>query len=160
MMGDERRGILFSQFIKRQFPRAKTILDVAGGKGNVARKLANKGFHVTVIDMKPRFEGNSHKHIVYKKGRFNEEYGRLNADLVIGMHPDEATCEIVRYSVRHRLPFAVVPCCILGRDSSGIHSFEGWVNKLKSIAAKTHNVREYTLRMNGKNLVIYGRLKS
>lgn len=32
--------------------------------------------------------------------------------LVLGMHPDEATDNIVDYAIRERIPFAVVPCCV------------------------------------------------
>jgi len=156
-MGDENRGVLFAQFVHRHFPFAKTVLDVAGGKGNVARKLANKGHTVIVVDAKPRFEGNIHKRITYKKGWFTDAYNRLDVDVVVGMHPDEATGEIIRYAVKYRLPFAVVPCCIKGRDASGVGDYHGWLNKLKSIAVRGgHRVNEYNLHMRGKNVVIYG----
>lgn len=157
-MGDEHRGTVFALWIVRNFPKAVSILDIAGGKGQVARKLANKKKKVHIMDAKPRFEGRSHPLISYQKGWFTEDTD-INGkfDLVIGMHPDEATGEIIRYAVKHRTPFAVVPCCIRGRDAKGISKFQGWVNRLSSIAKRAnYNVTIGMLKMNGKNTVIRG----
>lgn len=38
------------------------------------------------------------------------------ARLILGLHPDEATGDIVDYCVAHRIPFAVVPCCVFSRN--------------------------------------------
>ena len=55
-MGDSKRNVVFCDFIRRRFPKAKSVLVVADGKGELARKLANKGFKVRVVENKPRFE--------------------------------------------------------------------------------------------------------
>ena len=158
IMGDKNRGQIFAQYIVRQFPKAKNILDVAGGKGQVARKLANKRRHVTVIDAKPRFEGRCHKRIQYQAGRFTDDYAAKQVpDLVVGMHPDEATSEIVLYAVKHRIPFAVVPCCIKGRHSAGLR-YSGWLNKLIALARQGGYVtNRHVLKISGKNDVLAGR---
>jgi len=114
-MGDERRGLVFARFIVKNFPKAHNILEVASGKGQVARRLANKKLSVTAIEAHPRLEGRAHKRIAYKKGWFTSESDIQPPDLIVGMHPDESTSEIVMYAVKHSIPFAVVPCCVKGR---------------------------------------------
>jgi hypothetical protein len=64
-MGDSKRGQLLAQFIIKQFPKAKTILVVASGKGQVARKLANKKRRVVVVEQCPRWEGKQHHRVCY-----------------------------------------------------------------------------------------------
>jgi|GEM_PF-4374043 len=153
-MGDSRRHRVFARFIRRQFGRkASTILVVADGKGELARALANKGFRVRVVEAKPRFSGRGHKRIQYTAGWFDES-APVPEDVIVAMHPDEATGEVVLAAKRLRKPFAVVPCCIKGKLSSGVGSFAGWVNKLM---AAHGNCRRAVLKgMNGKNVVIYG----
>ena len=34
---------------------------------------------------------------------------------IVALHPDEATDAVVDWAVRHRRPFAVVPCCVFSR---------------------------------------------
>ena len=159
-MGDERRGQIFAQYIVKQFPKATQILAVADGKGQVARKLANKKRKVTVVEAKPRFEGRVHKYLQYRAGWFTAEYeAKQCPDLVVGMHPDEATSEIVLFAVKNRIPFAVVPCCVKGRYSSGLR-YTGWLNKLISLARDAgYVVHHHTLKMAGKNDVIIGKPK-
>jgi hypothetical protein len=158
-MGDERRGPLFAKFIVKQFPKVSSVLDIAGGKGQVARSLANKGISVHVIDAKPRLEGRQHPKISYQSGFFTSSTTlrqHVKPDLVVGMHPDEATTEIIEFACKHRLPFAVVPCCIKGKYSAGINGYKDWIKKLKSLAIG-YDLNEYQLKMRGKNLVLYGR---
>lgn len=157
-MGDNKRGPVFASWVCKNFPNINNILDIAGGKGQVARKLANKKRNVCVIDAKPRFEGRHHPKIIYKSRWFSENINiNYKADLVIGMHPDDATGEIIRYAIKHHLPFAVVPCCIRGRDSTNIPNFKLWVDHLSRIAKKAgYNVSVDLLKMQGKNIVIKG----
>jgi len=156
-VGDENRGQVFALWIVRNFPRAKNILDIAGGKGQVARKLANKGKSVHVIDAKPRFEGRNHPLISYQRGWFTEDTEVDVPDLIVGMHPDEATGEIIRYATKHRIPFAVVPCCVKGRDAVNISKFSEWKRKLSRMAKfKGFEVFEGLLKMRGKNTVLKG----
>jgi hypothetical protein len=154
-MGDERRGQIFAQFIVKQFPKAQRVLDVAGGKGQVARKLANKKRDVVVIDNHPRFEGRAHPRIKYIKGWFTEDSEMPDCDVVVGMHPDEATAEIVLYAVKHRLPFAVVPCCRKGRHSENVN-YPGWLARLRSLA-RGYDTYEAGLKMRGMNTVVVGK---
>ena len=157
-MGDKNRDIIFSSFIKRRFRDVHFILEIAGGKGILARKLANKKFRITVIESKPRFKGGNHGKIKYMEGTFSEDYSKVKCDLIIGMHPDEATSEIIRYAGKHRIPYAVVPCCHVGKDAHTIGKYRNWLNKIKSIAAQSQlTVNEFALRMNGRNIVLFGK---
>ena len=53
------------------------VLDIAGGKGQVARSLANKGIQVHVIDAKPRLEGRQHSKISYQSGFFTSTMSQI-----------------------------------------------------------------------------------
>lgn len=156
-MGDDNRGMVFAQFIIKNFPKAQYIMDVASGKGQVARKLANKKRNVIAIEAHPRLDGRSHKLIHYKRAWFTSESDIEPPDLIVGMHPDEATSEIVMYAVKHHIPFAVVPCCVKGRHSTGLR-YQGWLNKLKSLARQSgYSIYEAQLKMTGKNIAIVGK---
>jgi len=153
-MGDINRGPIFATFIKKQFPKIKTILCVADGKGMVARSLANKGFVVKVIEPKPRLEGNTHKNIIYKKGYFTRIHS-IEEDIIVAMHPDEATIEVIKAATKQKKPFAIVPCCRKAMNPKEIPNggFNEWINYLKKIAEI--DVQEKYLKMNGKNLVLF-----
>ena len=155
-MGDSRRSTLFAQFICKQFPKAKTVLCVADGKGHLARALANKKLTVTAIENKPRFAGRKHKRITYKRGLFGR-HTPISEDVVVGMHPDEATCEIVLAAHNQHKPFAVVPCCIKGNPKirSGVFGYMDWLKKIKTLC--NGGCQEFQLHMNGKNIVVFKR---
>jgi len=150
-MGDSRRAEIFARWISRNFPHVKSILCVADGRGELARRLANKKYLVRVIEYRPRFEGRAHKRIQYQKGWFSEDT-EIHEDLVVGMHPDEATAPIILAAKKSKKPWAVVPCCIKGPCSDGVGSFKGWVARLKSLDYPVHDTM---LKMNGKNTVLY-----
>lgn len=152
-MGDENRAAIFTKFICKQFPKAETICCVADGKGHLARKLANKGKRVIVYEPKPRFEGPLHKLICYYQDEFSRDTD-VQADLIVGMHPDEATAEILLSAQRQGKPWAIVPCCVKGIEAVGVQrKFNVWLAKLKKLA--NYQCQEYQLKMNGKNLCLY-----
>ncbi|KAG0374598.1 hypothetical protein BGX24_010184, partial [Mortierella sp. AD032] len=39
------------------------------------------------------------------------------ASIMIGLHPDQATEPIVRAAIKAGKPFAIIPCCVFGRDN-------------------------------------------
>lgn len=39
------------------------------------------------------------------------------ASIIIGLHPDQATEPIVRAALKAGKPFAIIPCCVFGRDN-------------------------------------------
>ncbi|KAF8975290.1 hypothetical protein BGZ46_009224 [Entomortierella lignicola] len=40
-----------------------------------------------------------------------------DASILIGLHPDQATEVIVRTALKYGKPFAIIPCCVFGRDN-------------------------------------------
>ena len=38
-------------------------------------------------------------------------------ELIIGMHPDQATESIVNMAIKYQKPFAVVPCCVFSQEN-------------------------------------------
>ncbi|KAI1319310.1 hypothetical protein EDD11_004447 [Mortierella claussenii] len=40
-----------------------------------------------------------------------------DASIMIGLHPDQATEPIVRAALKAKKPFAIIPCCVFGRDN-------------------------------------------
>ena len=154
-MGDERRNVIFAHWIKVNFPRCKSVLVVADGHGELARKLANYGLQVTVVEKQPRFVGRDHSGINYLQGEFDRNYP-VEQDLAVAMHPDEATEETILAAEKSSKPWAVVPCCIKGKSApfcSG--GYKEWLDKLSSLSHRP--VGRGTLRIRGKNIVLCGR---
>jgi hypothetical protein len=149
-MGDARRNEVFAKFIFHNFPRAKTCLVVADGKGELALLLSRR-YKIRVVENKPR-QVTKRKRIKYTKGWFTWT-SPVYEDFIVGMHPDEATGEIIRAAVRNKKKWAIVPCCIKGDVAHGIRGFPQWLKKLKSLA---RNYNETRLKFNGKNTVIWG----
>lgn len=117
--GDPERFQVLADFIAQNYKgKIQTIADVAGGQGMLCRILNKRyNFDCEVID--PR--GFT---LVGVSGRA-EEYKRELAnyyDLIVGLHPDEATKELT-YSALVK-PVILIPCCNfwdrerkLGRDA-------------------------------------------
>jgi hypothetical protein len=151
-MGDSKRNTVFASFIRRNYGRFQSILVVADGKGELSKELVKQGFLVRVIERKPRFDGNLPKGLQYTKGCFSENTF-VKEDVIVGMHPDEATVEIVLAAKKNGKRFAVVPCCFKGRFSDNIDSSHAWISRLKKLYG--HFVNETVLPIGGKNIVLY-----
>ena len=73
--------------------------------------------------------------------------------LVVGMHPDQATEDIVDIALKHKLNFAIVPCCVFPKDKSRKKmSFEEWCEFLSN---KTDGIQSEFLSFTGANRVLY-----
>ena len=141
------------KFIAAIFPEVESVLIVAGGKGRIARLLAKKGVRVRVMEGEARFSGKSDPMITYEEGWFDRNTP-VREQLIIGMHPDEATAEIILAANKHGIPFAVVPCCVAGPESEGVRgSDRAWLETLKELAGGC--CEEEELDMKGKNVVLY-----
>lgn len=117
------------------------VLDIAGGRGDVAAALARAGMQIVTVDPRPPNptkqmlrkakreknggggEGSSgstaHVTCLFNSSFTNDPtYAALLASrqLVIGFHPDEATDAIVDFALAQNLPLAVVPCCVFARS--------------------------------------------
>lgn len=117
--GDPARFEVVAEFIFVTFGREiKYIADVAGGKGMLSRILAKKyNYEPTVVD--PR--GYS----LLGVSNLATEYSSSTAsyyDLIVGLHPDQATREIALSALTTNT--LLIPCCNfwdntrkLGRDA-------------------------------------------
>ena len=145
-MADKRRFDLFAQFIVERFP-APRIFDIAGGQGRLNESLTRLGREVTTFDLR-------HKHLPvrYAQRMFTLEEPR-ECDLLVGMHPDGATRIIIEYAAKHRLPFAVVPCC-----SDNSMPYNPWRRHLADLAREQGftSVEEHELPMEGRARVVLG----
>ena len=145
VVADKRRFDLFARYITERFEGPR-VFDVAGGMGKLNAALTKLGRTVTTFDRR-------HKHLPV---RFVERVFTLDepceCDVVVGMHPDGATRVIIEYAARHRIPFAVVPCC-----SDNSMSYKPWMRHLQALAAERGlRVEEGELPMEGRARVIAG----
>ena len=160
-MGDSRRFQVFAQFISKQFPHQDThIADVAGGKGDLQLALRELGYtNVTTFDKRKKKKitrGVRYQHRWFDTGV------KQDFNLLLGMHPDEATDVIVVEAARRSIPFAIVPCCVMPNAITfwGQHNYRTWLSWLETNASKRgHRVERFYLNIQGKNTVLLGRLK-
>lgn len=116
--GDPKRFKVIADFVEQKYGRRIThIADVAGGQGMLARMLRKKNYEAEVID--PR--GWTLRGIPSRTEEFNSDMADYY-DLIIGLHPDEATRAVVE-SAKAR-PVIIVTCCnfwdkekVLNRDA-------------------------------------------
>lgn len=146
-MADKRRFDLFAELLLQRFPEALRVYDVAGGMGRLNEALTQRGRDVTTFDRR-------HKHLPV---RFAEREFTLDepceCDLVVGLHADAATRVIVEYAGKHRVPFAVVPCC-----SDNSMPYKPWMRHLAELAeASGLAAEEVSLPMEGRARVLLGR---
>jgi hypothetical protein len=108
-MGDSARHRVFADYITTRWPdRNLRIADVAGGHGSLNAELYRRGYQrVTTFD-KRRGRWTERRH--YRYGLFSVP-DAADFDLLVGMHPDEATDVILAASAAHHVPAVVVPCC-------------------------------------------------
>jgi len=144
-VADKRRFDLFADLLMARFRPAR-VFDVAGGMGKLNESLTRQGALVTTYDLR-------HKHLPV---RFEERAFTLEepcaCELVVGMHPDGATRLIIEYAARHRIGFAVVPCC----SDNGM-PYKPWMRHLAALAqAGGLRVEEALLPMEGRARVLLG----
>jgi hypothetical protein len=95
-----------ADFIAARYGRSvRTIADVAGGQGMLARILAKRyGYTAEVFDPRPIvLRGVAHRAVPFDPA--DAPY----YDLIVGLHPDQAT-RAVAVAARAR-PAVLIPCC-------------------------------------------------
>ena len=145
-MADLRRFELFADLLVERFANAKRVFDVAGGQGKLNQALTGRGRACTTFDTR-------HKHlpVTFALRQFTLEEP-CECDLVVGLHADGATRLIVEYAARHRVPFAIVPCC-----SDNSMPYKPWMRHLAELAMSLgFEVSEVTLPMRGRARVLLG----
>ena|SRR3989344_654652 len=159
-VGDSRRFDLFAKVAARNFPPESftKVADVAGGKGYLQLALRQQGYSdVTTFDK--RNKRSRLKGTVFRHRFFGSEI-KDSFDLILGMHPDEATDVIIVEAIRRRVPFIICPCCIMPtvRPFWGQHKYQNWLSHLKGLAEKADfRVQQTSLQMTGRNIVLIGR---
>jgi hypothetical protein len=136
------RAVVFSQFVVDTFgldTLSLGVLDVAGGRGEVSMSLAESGISSLVVDprehagcLNPRLRKIMKKRNLPKLEAwhifFPPNAGVLESkeavdfipkfnvsQVVLGLHPDEATEGIVDWAIKNGKGFCVVPCCVFAR---------------------------------------------
>jgi hypothetical protein len=147
-MADKKRFEVFAKFLTGRFPDARRVYDVAGGMGRLNEELTRLGCEVLTFD----------RRVKRLPVRYAERDFTLDepcaADLVVGLHADGATRVVIEYAAKHKLAFAVVPCCA---DNS--MPYKPWMRHLTELAQSLGftEVEEVTLPIDGRARVILGR---
>jgi len=154
------------------------ILDIAGGRGDLAFELSTK-FGLTCFIVDPRGQKLKRWQSKYLKKNpeavlpthlttyFDEDFFTSNPTvdvdqvrLVVGLHPDEATEPLVNTALKFQVPFSVIPCCVFSLDNpqrrladgSNPTSYEDFCRFLKE---KSETISEDHLSFIGKNKVLF-----
>ncbi len=146
-MADKRRFELFADLVLERFPEARRLFDVAGGMGRLNEALVARGRTCVTFDRR-------HKHlpVTFAAREFTLDEP-CEAEVVLGLHADGATRVIIEYAARHRIGFAVVPCC-----SDNSMPYKPWMRHLAELAGSLRlSVDEATLPMEGRARVLLGR---
>lgn len=146
-VGDHRRFDLFADLVTGAFPAARRVFDIAGGMGKLNLALSARGRSVLTFDKRWK-----HAEVAFAERLFTLDEP-CACDLLVGMHPDGATRIIVEYAARHRVPFAIVPCC----SDNGM-SYKPWMRHLRELGEQSGlDVHEDQLPMRGRARVLLGR---
>eukprot|EP00998_Keelungia_sp_KM082_P012151 NODE_8466_length_549_cov_55.291469_g8443_i0.p1 GENE.NODE_8466_length_549_cov_55.291469_g8443_i0~~NODE_8466_length_549_cov_55.291469_g8443_i0.p1 ORF type:complete len:139 (-),score=18.56 NODE_8466_length_549_cov_55.291469_g8443_i0:23-439(-) len=97
---------------------------------------------------------------------FGPDFAEQHPDLwqassvVVGMHPDEPTEDIVDLSLAHGKPFAVVPCCVFwkrrpDRRTPAGEQVRTHTQFCEYLAAKDARITTTELPFAGRNVVLY-----
>src|SRR3989344_7074254 len=116
--GDPKRFEVITNFVLSKYGKSiKYIADIAGGQGMLTRMLCKKNYEAEVVD--PR--GYTLKGVPSRAEEFKLDMADYY-DLIIGLHPDEATRAVVESA--KVTPTLIIPCCnfwdrtkTLGRDA-------------------------------------------
>ena len=158
------------------------ILDIAGGRGDLAFELATRrGLQCAVVDPRPaklkKWQVKyQKKHPDAAVARYYQDYFSSNflsshsipsssIELVVGLHPDEATEPLVDAALSLGLDFCVIPCCVFSssfparrmKDGSSPSSYQPFCQYLRE---KDGGIQEIDLPFAGKNKVLFWTNKS
>jgi hypothetical protein len=84
--------------------------------------------------------------------------------LLVGVHPDEATDEIVDFGISHQKPFVILPCCVCEdqfperklKSGNAVRTFSEFIEYLMEKHPDNEQVRMGYL---GPNLVIFNEMQ-
>jgi hypothetical protein len=132
VMGDDRRFRVVAEYVEKNFPDVKYIADVAGGKGYLSRILSKKNYDCELIE--PR--ENIVKGVKHRRECFRADMADYY-DLLIGLHPDDATPELAKAALIR--PVILIPCCNF------------WDNKRRGLKDLLEAIKDFY----GRNSIYY-----
>ncbi|MBN1468101.1 MAG: hypothetical protein JW924_05195 [Fusobacteriaceae bacterium] len=148
--GSEERFEELAKFIHDKYGNSiKYIADVAGGQGLLSRILSKKyNYESEVID--PR--GYVLKGVQNVQSEYLSEMASYY-DLIVGLHPDEATKEVVYSSFMK--PTIIIPCCNFWDLENKLGSKAMIISISKYLKKNNINYEVYTFSFKGpKNIGI------
>jgi hypothetical protein len=163
-MGDKKRNRIFTEFIRHTFSNHDRVADVAGGNGELGFLLQNElNREVTVVDPGVRPFPKWIRDYLDESNQGTLEPRRLKTrvdevdfkqfNLIVAMHPDEATEPAIRAAISFGIDFAVVPCCpfpLEGKKQFG----KEWIRYLAALAP---DIRTTRLGFSGPNTCLWRR---
>lgn len=163
-MGDRRRFDVFARFIARQVPTRRRaelrVADVAAGKGALSFALREHGFRrITPFEPDPR-RGGQVRRLGIRAQFFTAEHAQ-DFDLIVGMHPDEATDCILDGAAAVGAMAIICPCCAKPTAWTywGAKSSRPWIRHLVEQSARRGlRLSETTLPISGASTVLWGQV--
>jgi len=182
------RATIFATWLIETYGRDKLaadggVLDVAGGKGKLSIQLALQGkIQSTIIDPLVRKHGEKLDPIGAKRIRkaqaphptlMSKEFNRTTflkvgehedivkkSSILVGLHPDQPTEDILDMALQYGKNVAIVPCCVFPcffplrtlSDGRFVRTYEDFLEYLLS---KDDRLRRQDLTFQGRNTVIY-----
>lgn len=156
-MGDPLRFTALADYIYEYFNTSTSIADIAGSKGKLQVALRNRNFNkVETYDLEG-FPSCSGLKITKELYRVSNP---KSYDLLVGLHPDEATDHIILGALYKRIPFVIVPCCKMPNAVPKLNKRISWVDHLILLAERgSFKVSTTELPIRGKNLLLHGEPK-
>ena len=170
------RNSEFADFLVNKFGldniKKGFVLDIAGGKGIISYFLSTKyGIKCKIVDPRGATLPKSKRKDLKNKKIIIEEERKIftletcdelikGCSLIIGMHPDEATVDIVDVALAKKINFAVVPCCVFHvkfperKLKNGKDVIE-YPDIIQFILEKDDSLQVDFLNIKGRNKVIY-----
>jgi len=174
---------LIETYGRDELAEGKGVLDIAGGKGKLSIQLALQGkIQSTIIDPLVRKHGEKLDPIGAKRIRkanaphpnlLSKEFNRTTflemgeqedlisgSSMLVGLHPDEPTEDILDMALQRGKNVAIVPCCVFPcffplrtlSDGRFVRTYEEFLEYLLS---KDDRLRKHNLPFQGRNTVIY-----
>ncbi len=157
-MRKSQRARLFAEWAVAKFGSGLCVLDVAGGTGALARALLAAGMsRVVLVDPRCLDHDISDPQILLQPRLLNSSFEcPVAVDLVLALHPDEATDGSFEFAKARGIPFAVVPCCVFADSfvrNGCVRTYEDLLEYLQ----KKYDCERAYLQIQGRNIVLFGK---